>query len=178
MCDFRKEVLWWFVSYFSSVRVAPSKYSMITKDFRVSQKVWDLTKLNKSSASSLQWVLGLSSEPVLWSRRSADERTIVWAASYQLGSTCGMSRRVKPSWGLLSPHFGKRLNNCDNGLIKSTSVAEGLATFSPTSCFKLISQRRELRRFSSFCVTPDRPSVDEHFQLEVGILSKIIRVQH
>merc|ERR1719460_3124900 len=81
-----------------------------------------------------------------------------------------MSRRVKPSWGLLFPHFGKRLNNCDNGLIKSTSVAEGLATFSPTSCFKLISQRRELHRFSSFYVTPDRPSVDEHFQLEAGQL--------
>ena len=85
-------------------------------------------------------------------------------AGYQLGSTIRMSRGLNTSLSLLPRTFNKRLNNTDRRLRK------GLETFSPAKHPNFVSQqRRELHQLSSLSVTPDRPSVDEQFQLKVGV---------
>ena len=73
-----------------------------------------------------------------------------------------MSRGLK---SLLPCSFRKRLNKNDSSLNK------GLATFSVANHHlkKFASQQRERRQLSSLSVTPDRPSVDEQFELKVGI---------
>jgi len=81
-----------------------------------------------------------------------------------MGSTIRMSRGLNTSLTLLPCSFSKRLNNTDRRLRK------GLASFSPAKHPNVVSQRRELHQLSSLFVTPDRPSVDEQFQLEVGPL--------
>ena len=82
--------------------------------------------------------------------------------------TCRMSRGLKPSLGLL--HLSKGLSNSRNGLIKSKCVNKGFAPFLSACRFNFISHVQEVRQLSSFNVTPDRPSVDERFELEVSIM--------
>ena len=83
-------------------------------------------------------------------------------------STGKMSRGLKASFGLLP--LSKGLNNNNKGLINSNCVNKGFAAFSSMCRFKLISHGKEVRQLSSFHLTPERPSVDEHFELEVCIL--------
>ena len=71
-----------------------------------------------------------------------------------------MSRGLK---SLLPCSFNKRLNNNNNSLRK------GLAAFVLANNVNFVSQQREVHHLSSLSVTPDRPSVDEHFELKVGI---------
>ena len=80
-------------------------------------------------------------------------------------STGKMSRGLKAPWHLL--HLSKGLNNNNKSLIKNNCVNKGFASFSSVCCFKLISHGQEVRQLTSFHLTPDRPSVDEHFELEV-----------
>ena len=77
-----------------------------------------------------------------------------------------MSRGLK---SLLPYSFSKRLNNNDSSLNK------GLATFALANRQKFVSQEREL---SSLSVTPDRPFVDEQFQLKVGLFFHTADSQH
>ena len=97
---------------------------------------------------------------------------IAWA-QYQLESTCSTTVH-RMSRGLKTPLsrflLSKGLNRSTNGLNKSSSWNARLAPFSSISRLKLTSQDQELRQFSSLCVAPDRPPVDEHFDLEVCIL--------
>ena len=79
-----------------------------------------------------------------------------------------MSRGLKASFGLL--HLSKGLSNKNKGFINNSCVNKGFAAFSAMCRFKLVSHGEEVCQLSSFHLTPERPSVDEHFELEVCIL--------
>ena len=74
-----------------------------------------------------------------------------------------MSRGLKAPWHLL--HLSKGLNNNNKSL--NNCVNTGFATFSSVCRFKLISHGQGVRQLSSLHLTPERPFVDEHFEMEV-----------
>merc|ERR1712130_179169 len=77
-----------------------------------------------------------------------------------MGSTYRMSRGLKSLRGMLPLSKGND-SNCVN---------KGRTAF-PSAChLKFISPVQEVRQLSSFHLKPERPSVDEPFELEVGQL--------
>ena len=87
-------------------------------------------------------------------------------SAVQYKDSTRMSRRGIQS--LLPCSFSKRL--AKNEKKHSISLNKGFATFALTHDLKFASHQREVRPFSKLTVTPERPFVDEKFELKVSVL--------